>query len=127
MATLYGKVSLTNKVWGTEDETELGIIVETLDRSHNTEESTLPNGAGEIVGAAYHGENETVEVSFKVQTDAYPKARGTDFIGETITLADSDLGDKFVIQSVKNAKNQGEWMGGSMTLRRFGWDPDTGS
>jgi hypothetical protein len=127
MATLYGTVNLTNKVWGTTDEDDLGIIVETLDRSHNTEESTLLNGDGKIVGAAYHGENETAEVSFKVRTDGYPKAKGADFIGATITLADSDLGDKFVIQSVKNAKNQGEWMSGSMTLRRFGWDPDTGS
>ena len=113
-ATLYG--TLTAPKWGTTDETALGIIVSNLQRADDTEETTFPDGQGDIQHVAYHGQNAEISCDFRVAATGYP---ATALIAAAVTLTDTELGGTYIVKGVTNTKAEGAWMSGSMTLRDF--------
>lgn len=113
-ATLYGTLSAPK--WGTTDETALGIIVSNLNRNDEVEESTFPNGQGDIVHVGYHGQNGELSCDFRVTAAGYP---ADDLVGSTVTLTDAEMGGTYIVKSVANTKAEAAWMSGSMTLRDF--------
>jgi hypothetical protein len=100
--------------FGTTDQGS--IILSSLERKADAEETTLPNGQGDIVEAAYHGMNSEITCEFKVHDTGYPDDA---LVGGIITITDTELGGTYIVKSVSNTKAQGEFMGGNMTLRRF--------
>lgn len=113
-ATLYG--TLSAPLWGTTDETALGIIVTKLEKVTDAEETTMPNGQGDIVHVAYHGAGDEYTCEFKVQAAGYPAAA---LVATTVTLVDTVFAGTYIVKTVSNVKEQGQFMGGSMTLRNW--------
>ena len=113
-ATLYG--TLTAPKWGTTDEDALGIIVSNLQRADDTEETTFPNGQGDVMHVAYHGQNAELTCDFRVAATGYPS---DDLVGGTVALTDAEFAGTYIVKGVTNTKAEGAWMSGSMTLRDF--------
>ena len=112
MATLYG--TLAAPKFGTTDET--GIIVETGSKTTASEKVNLADGAGAIKHVALHGKETELSVDFTVKATGYPDEA---LVDGTITISDTELAGKYIVQSVGNTKTKNAFMTGSMTLYKY--------